>query len=507
MNFISRPVVSKVKLLASNTLFNLINTLFAGVFGIATSIIVARSLGAVQLGEYSYILWLIGILTLFVNAGLPMVVAKYVAEYIGRNDIATAKNIFTVILKLELAVSCIISSLVAYLSLFLTKDVARKELLILSSINIIPIVLARIYSAAATGLQKYQTLIIASLISSPIQFLLIVFTLLAHHNVAGLIVANIIGSVLNLAILWYFIKNEFNRFDSLAMQGIPVQVTRLDTFLKKRIAKYSLSVSGIIIIDAIVWQKSEIFFLERFSPPEEIAFYSLAFTIGYMAMQIPGIFSSLLIPYFSGIYGQGYKPGLKKGYIHSTRYLALIAFPIGIGGAILSAPLIELVYGSEYRNAAIPAQIILVFNSFGAVSRASSAILYGTEEQGFILKWGSIIAIFNIFLNLILIPKYGATGAAIANSSAQMAGVVGGAAYVNNEFGIDYPSKSVLKIFISSIVMGIGMYSVTSLFNGYRSLLLSISLSPFIYLVSLWFIGAIDAEDRRLIYTLLGKNE
>lgn len=323
---------------------------------------------------------------------------------------------------------------------------------------------------------------------------------------AGLIVANIIGSVLNLAILWYFIKNEFNRFDSLAMQGMPVQITRLDTLLKKRIAKYSLSVSGIIIIDAIVWQKSEIFFLERFSPPEEIAFYSLAFTIGYIAMQIPGIFSSLLIPYFSGIYGQGDKPGLKKGYTYSTRYLALIAFPIGISGAILSAPLIELVYGSEFRNAAIPAQIILVFNSFGAVSRASSAILYGTEEQGFILKWGSIIAIFNIILNLILIPKYGATGAAIANSSAQMAGVVGGAAYVNNEFGINYPSKSVLKIFISSIVMGIGMYSVNSLFNGYHSLFLSLSFSPFIYIASLWFIGAIDAEDRRLIYTLLGKN-
>ena len=231
-----------------------------------------------------------------------------------------------------------------------------------------------------------------------------------------------------------------------------------------------------------------------------------------MAMQIPAVFSSLLIPYFSEIHGQKDSKRLEIGYINSTRYLALISFPIGIGGAVISAPLIELAYGKEYLSAVIPAQMILIFNAFGAVSRASSSILYGTEEQSFILKWGSIVAISNILLDLIMIPKYGAVGAAIANSSAQMAGVIGGVVYINKEFGISYPLKTVIKIFISSIIMGIGAYIIYSTLNkymGFASLTLAITLllSPFFYIFILWLTGAINAEDKKLIYTLLTRTK
>ncbi|MBI3815870.1 MAG: flippase [Nitrospinae bacterium] len=481
--------------LASNTLYNLINSTLAGIFGIATSIITARVLGSTLLGEYSYILWLIGILTLIINAGLPMAVTKYIAEYAGKNDLAAARGIFSAVLRLEIVSSIIVSLLLASISYLLSSETLRMSLLLLSSINIIPIALSRIYYSAAAGLQKYRILAKASLITSPIQFMLILLTLLSGYSVTGLITANIIGSVLNLSILGYFIKREF--------KGIPGQTPLLDISLKKRITKYSLGVSGIILIDAVVWQKSEVFFLERFSSAPEIAFYSLAFTIGYMAMQIPAVFSSLLMPYFSEIYGQGDKKRLADGYTDSTRYLAFIAFPIGICGAALSAPLIELVYGREYIGASLPAQIILIINSFGAVSRASSSILYGTEEQSFILKWGSVIAVLNIMLDFLLIPRYGAIGAAIANSSAQMAGVIGGAVYVSRGFDIPYPLRPVLKIFASSVLTGLCIYTAYTLLNGYTGIMLSILLSPFVYFVSLFIFGAIDERDRNLVKGLL----
>ena len=145
---------SKMRL-ASNTFYNLINTAFAGVFGLATSIIVARALGSTLLGEYSYMLWLIGMLTLMINAGLPMAVTKYIAEYSGRNDLTTSRNIFAAILKLEITASIITSLIVASLSYYWASETLRKNLLLLCSINIIPIVMARIYYSAAAGFQKY----------------------------------------------------------------------------------------------------------------------------------------------------------------------------------------------------------------------------------------------------------------------------------------------------------------------------------------------------------------
>jgi O-antigen/teichoic acid export membrane protein len=81
--------------------------------------------------------------------------------------------------------------------------------------------------------------------------------------------------------------------------------------------------------------------------------------------------------------------------------------------------IIRLLYGAEYSGAGIVLQILLVAVLFAVLGQASRSALLGMEKQSWLLKTGLVAAVFSIGLDVVLIPRYGAIGAAVANTTVQ----------------------------------------------------------------------------------------
>jgi O-antigen/teichoic acid export membrane protein len=64
-------------------------------------------------------------------------------------------------------------------------------------------------------------------------------------------------------------------------------------------------------------------------------------------------------------------------------------------------------------------QILLIAVIFGVLGQASRSALLGVEAQGFLLKTGLAAAAVSIALDFLLIPRWGAVGAAVANTLVQ----------------------------------------------------------------------------------------
>jgi O-antigen/teichoic acid export membrane protein len=126
--------------------------------------------------------------------------------------------------------------------------------------------------------------------------------------------------------------------------------------------------------------------------------------------------------------------------------------PLCLLAAAIAAPLIHLVYGSKYLPLVIPLQILLMSQAFSCTGAVNSCLLYGTEKQGFIVRWGTLIAILNIVLDLILIPKLGALGAAVANCTAQVAGVFTGNFYAVRYIHVSFPWKSTATVYSAALI-------------------------------------------------------
>jgi O-antigen/teichoic acid export membrane protein len=86
--------------------------------------------------------------------------------------------------------------------------------------------------------------------------------------------------------------------------------------------------------------------------------------------------------------------------------------------------LIPALYGSEFRGAIAPAHIILFGLALEGVAAVITAFLYGIGRPG-LNSWGMAAGlVVTVVLDLLLIPRFGADGAAVASAVAYATGTL-----------------------------------------------------------------------------------
>lgn len=87
---------------------------------------------------------------------------------------------------------------------------------------------------------------------------------------------------------------------------------------------------------------------------------------------------------------------------------------------ILSKPMILFLYGDEYLPATMPLRIVTWYTAFSYLGVARNAWIVCENQQKYLAWIYLSAAVTNIVLNLFLIPRFGASGAAVASLAAQI---------------------------------------------------------------------------------------
>jgi O-antigen/teichoic acid export membrane protein len=291
--------------------------------------------------------------------------------------------------------------------------------LFIAALGLLPGIITAIFSAAIEGLQKFEYFTYANLIISPLSFIAKIVVLAMGYGITGLLIVMLSFSFVNTC--FYFIVLKKEGFFRLHNNGT------LDSTTRQRIQHYNKSVLAILLCDKIIWDKSENFFLGRFCTSQEIGFYNLGYNIAQKFISIlPTTFWRVLFPAMSSYFGAGNRKKMRRLFFLSTRYLAFITFPVGVGGMILAYQIIHYLYGHEFIGAQRVLQIIFASSIISTLSNPASAVLYGFDKQSFIYKFGALLAVINIGLDLFLIRHYGAVGAAICYGVTTVIGSTGG---------------------------------------------------------------------------------
>lgn len=114
-------------------------------------------------------------------------------------------------------------------------------------------------------------------------------------------------------------------------------------------------------------------------------------------------------------------------YDHRTQRLfnlvSALSYAVVIPTSFLAGPIITLLFGPAYSEAA-PILLVLMWSGlFVALGVAREAWIVSEGLMPFSLATTIVGAVCNIALNLLLIPRYGAIGAAVATLVAQWAAV------------------------------------------------------------------------------------
>jgi len=96
-------------------------------------------------------------------------------------------------------------------------------------------------------------------------------------------------------------------------------------------------------------------------------------------------------------------------------FMILLSIVIALPISIFSKQIINLLYGSQYAQAPIVLSIYVWSSVFLFLDGATSKWFYVENLQKYILYKTMIGAVFSVILNLLLIPRYGVAGAAVAS--------------------------------------------------------------------------------------------
>ena len=220
----------------------------------------------------------------------------------------------------------------------------------------------------------------------------------------GLIGVNlaIIGSYFTTLIMFYFISSakivrigfsfDFEFWKFLIRESIPFWLIGVFEFIYFRIDTVMLSVMKDYAVTG--W-------------------YSAAYRIIEVLMKIPVMISAALFPTMARLHAESVK-SLQVLYQKVTKYLWLLAFPVATGGIILSKEIIGLIYKEQFNNSVLALQILMLAMLFIFVNYFIGNLLMAINLAKVFMISTGICALFNVLINLALIPYFSYAGAAWA---------------------------------------------------------------------------------------------
>jgi O-antigen/teichoic acid export membrane protein len=190
---------------------------------------------------------------------------------------------------------------------------------------------------------------------------------------------------------------------------------RPDRALGKEIASYGLrgQVGGLITLLNL---RLDFAILGAMAGPAVLGAYAVASKYAEL-LRLPGTaLTWVFYPRLAGV-GEPEAATVARRMIRPTLLGILVAaVPI----ALLTSPVMRLLYGEQFGPAVTPARVLLAGMVLAGASGVASAYLYGRGTPGLnsiVLGTGLVIT---VVLDLLLIPPLGALGAAIASTAAYL---------------------------------------------------------------------------------------
>jgi O-antigen/teichoic acid export membrane protein len=183
----------------------------------------------------------------------------------------------------------------------------------------------------------------------------------------------------------------------------------------KDLLKYSypLLFSGIM---GLVMTWTDTLLLGVLDNASTVGVYNAAYPTAQLLTVIAGGFGSLLFPVVSEHYGKGEKKEAIDISSTAIKWIFTSSFPLLLIMVMFATPLLRLLFGETYTSGA-PAMAILGSAYFLQSLGNHGETFIKSEDKTKIIFYNSVVAgILNIILNLILIPMYGQTGAALATA-------------------------------------------------------------------------------------------
>jgi O-antigen/teichoic acid export membrane protein len=372
--------------------------MLAGVFG--SGVIIARWLGREGFGTYAVLNVTVALALQIGSAGLPSANTYFIARKqktlgpIWANAILFALIVGVLLAAAVIGLAWLRPSLFGGVSPRLLAIAAASipfQLLTLLGLNVL-LAIDRIKQ-----LNLFDSLAPAWVLANAVVVLLIL-----HKQLAVLIAFNAAAAiVLSLVLASYLSRLIAKRRES--------RPARPDAPLLKAMLAYGVKFYISIMAGAIIF-RADVLIVNHFRGTGEAGVYAVASQFSFLLLMLPGVVATLLFP---RVASSGDDRGEFAAQV--TRHTTVLMFVTCAGAAAMSFSL-PLIYGERFVDASI--QLLILLPGIFLMGLESVLVQHftGTGLPAAIPWFWLITLAFNIGLNLIVVPGFGARGAAVTST-------------------------------------------------------------------------------------------
>ncbi|HVT06610.1 MAG TPA: polysaccharide biosynthesis C-terminal domain-containing protein [Polyangia bacterium] len=472
--------------IARNSLWMIFDSVVGMGATLYVSIIMARKMGPDFMGRYNYILYFATFLRTVTEVAIPATVRKFAAEFSGRGDFSLVKTIVSRALRLQSKV-LVVGVGVGLTVVFTTFPHDQRIVATIVVLSIVPGLLLSIPTGALWATENLRHNVVSSLVGTFVNMAGVTASVFLGWGMLGIVSALLMSRIVDCVLRFAIFRKLYARLPGQAQPA-------LEPVVRARMIRFAAQQLVLALLYSLLFDRTEVFFLHRYSTPREIAFFSITFTLVQYMLFIPQNLAGSASVSMWVQQGRSPKDAARTAAT-ATWFIMILAAPELLGVAAISDPLLRVMYGAKYLPAIPVLATLCVFALSLTISQPAQYMLVGAERQRFFLLWMCLAGTVDVIANVLLIPHFGALGAAYAKGTSELIASLGFIVYLVSIFRAHLPLWRMFRLLVASVVMFAVVRVVGRHLPPLLALVLGIPLGALVFFVFVRLLRCLDRTD------------
>lgn len=360
----------------------------------------ARILAVRETGIYLLAFAFAGIFILIADLGLNTLIMKEISR-----DKTKTIDYLSNILGIKLCSSFFALIIITILSLFLYRD--SYLIIIIISISLFLDQVAGTYGSIFIANRQIRFKLFAGITTKLLLISLTLAVLFAGFGLKWVASIQLLCSIYLLSISSLIVWHRITHFK-----------ISFDFAFWRRILNKALPFLIIWILFGIYF-RIDMIMISKIKTLEDVGLYGAAYKIFEATLMIGAVLLPVILPIASKLFHE--KANLADFYKKIQKNVGLITPLISVIFIIFANKITLFIYGHKFIAASFVLRLLSLVIPFYISSRLIGTILISMDRERIVSAITIFGVLLNIILNLLLIPPYGMTGAAVATISSEIA--------------------------------------------------------------------------------------
>ncbi len=430
----------------------------------AVQVLTVNYLAKTDYGAFAYALSIVALGETIAIFGLDRAITRFVPIYHERRDYSrlfgTILMVVGAVVSLGLAMLLFVYGLQGSLAQALIDDRQAIALLLiliaLAPVQALDTLLVGMFAVFASP----RSIFFRKYVLAPgLKLAVVLLLILGHSDVyflaGGYLASGILGVAIYTAVLLRVLREQglFQHFN-LATIKIPAREVLIFTI---PLLTSDLVYTMMNTIDTML--------LGHFHDTLGVAAFRAVQPMAKLNQLVLSSFALLFTPVAARLFARNEREGINNLYWQTAIWIAVISFPIFALSFSLAQPLTLTLYGQRYADSAAILALLSFGYYFNAALGQNGLTLKVFGKVRYVVVVNLLAVVVNLVVNLLLIPRYGALGAAIGTSSTLVAHNIFKQAGLRFGTGINLFEWRYLKVYLIIGLSALGLLLVQAVLS------------------------------------------